>query len=107
VQRLPVAQHPFDEPAQLVGLERRIPILAMTAYATRQDVERCTLVGMNGHIAKPIDRRTLLGAIRSHAGRPPAAAAGSSANVHWRTSSSIMRTSPMNRGSSFHDLSMV
>ena len=50
--------------------KRAIPIFAMTAYATRQDIERCTLVGMSGHIAKPIDRRTLLGAIRSHAGRP-------------------------------------
>ncbi|HUL10171.1 MAG TPA: PAS-domain containing protein [Candidatus Acidoferrum sp.] len=52
--------------------KRDIPILAMTAYATRQDIERCALVGMNGHIAKPIDRRTLLTAIRSHAGRPAA-----------------------------------
>ena len=54
--------------------KRAIPILAMTAYATRQDIERCTLVGMNGHIAKPIDRRTLLGAIRSLAGQPAASA---------------------------------
>jgi signal transduction histidine kinase/ActR/RegA family two-component response regulator len=52
--------------------KRDIPILAMTAYATRQDIERCALVGMNGHIAKPIDRRTLLTAIRSHGGRPAA-----------------------------------
>jgi PAS domain S-box-containing protein len=52
--------------------KRDVPILAMTAYATRQDIERCALVGMNGHIAKPIDRRTLLTALRSHAGRPAA-----------------------------------
>ena len=54
--------------------KRAIPIFAMTAYATRQDIERCTLVGMNGHIAKPIDRRTLLGAIRSLAGQPATSA---------------------------------
>ena len=51
----------------LPGAKGQIPILAMTAYATRQDIERCTLAGMNGHIAKPIDRRTLLAAVKSRA----------------------------------------
>jgi CheY-like chemotaxis protein len=51
----------------LPGAKGQVPIMAMTAYATRQDIERCTLAGMNGHIAKPIDRRTLLAAVKSRA----------------------------------------
>ena len=46
-----------------------IPIVAMTAYATRQDVERCTKVGMNAHISKPIAKRTLLEAVNCYAVR--------------------------------------
>jgi PAS domain S-box-containing protein len=60
----------------LPGTKRDVPIVAMTAYATRQDIERCALAGMNGHIAKPIDRRTLLDAVKARAARPkPGAAA--------------------------------
>lgn len=44
-----------------------VPIVAMTAYATRQDVERCTRAGMNGHVAKPIAKRALLQAVNAHA----------------------------------------
>ncbi|MDR1622737.1 MAG: response regulator, partial [Synergistaceae bacterium] len=32
-----------------------VPILAMTANAYREDIERATEAGMNGHLAKPID----------------------------------------------------
>jgi len=43
------------------------PIIAMTADAFASDVQRCRDVGMNGHIAKPIDTKllylTLLNAI--------------------------------------------
>ena len=46
-----------------------IPIVAMTAYATRQDVERCTRVGMNAHVSKPIAKRALLEAVNSYAVR--------------------------------------
>ncbi len=34
---------------------REIPIIAMTANAFREDVERCKSFGMNDHIAKPIE----------------------------------------------------
>ena len=34
---------------------RAIPIIAMTANAYREDVDRALAAGMNAHIAKPID----------------------------------------------------
>ena len=39
---------------------RKIPIIAMTANAFKEDVENCIEVGMNSHIAKPIDEYTVL-----------------------------------------------
>ncbi|MDR1376706.1 MAG: response regulator [Synergistaceae bacterium] len=42
-------------------LERaaEIPIIAMTADAFKEDIEKCLAAGMNAHIAKPIDDREL------------------------------------------------
>ncbi len=34
---------------------KNLPILAMTANAMIEDKEKCLLIGMNGHISKPID----------------------------------------------------
>jgi len=47
---------------------RRVPILALTASAAVEDMERARLAGMDGHIAKPIDARRLLTAIAEHDG---------------------------------------
>lgn len=33
----------------------RIPIIAMTANAFKEDEERCLAAGMNAHLAKPLD----------------------------------------------------
>ncbi len=38
----------------------RIPIIALTAYALPEDVEKCLAVGMNDHCAKPFSPATLL-----------------------------------------------
>lgn len=40
-----------------------IPILAMSASALPDEVQRCHDAGMNGHVAKPVDRGILLDAI--------------------------------------------
>jgi len=39
---------------------RTIPIIAMTANAFKEDVDKCLEVGMNAHIAKPIDEMIML-----------------------------------------------
>jgi len=41
-----------------------IPIIAMTADAFSENVTECLAAGMNGHIAKPIDLKLTLKAIR-------------------------------------------
>ena len=39
---------------------KTIPIIAMTANAYREDVEKCMEAGMNGHIGKPLDFEEVL-----------------------------------------------
>lgn len=46
-----------------------IPIYAMTANAFSEDVSAALSAGMNGHIAKPIDTRTLYETIKRATGR--------------------------------------
>ena len=38
---------------------KTIPIIAMTANAFREDAERCMEAGMNAHLAKPLDDKTI------------------------------------------------
>ena len=40
-----------------------VPILAVTADVMREDVERCRLSGMNGHVPKPINPARLVTAL--------------------------------------------
>jgi signal transduction histidine kinase/CheY-like chemotaxis protein len=39
---------------------KTVPIIAMTAHAYKEDVEQALAVGMNGHLAKPIDKPALM-----------------------------------------------
>lgn len=66
-----------------------IPIIAMTAFATKEDTERCIRAGMDDYITKPFERDVLIGRIRrllaadgkSQDGSPrPAAQAGVAAD---------------------------
>ena len=40
-----------------------LPIIAMTANAMQEDVEKCNAAGMNGHIAKPINHEVMISTI--------------------------------------------
>ena len=43
-----------------------IPIVAMTANAFREDMEKCRAAGMDDHIAKPIDLELLLSKVHKY-----------------------------------------
>ncbi len=65
-----------------------IPIIAMSASASRGDEQSCLAAGMNAFIAKPLDMGRLLGLIGEmlqlqwvHAGRSPVAPPGSAAEA--------------------------
>ncbi|MDR0855309.1 MAG: response regulator, partial [Christensenellaceae bacterium] len=45
---------------------KKVPILAMTANAFKEDMELCLSAGMNGHIAKPIEVDVLFEAVAKY-----------------------------------------
>lgn len=45
-------------------LHSKIPIIAMTAHAMVEEVERSLAIGMNAHVAKPIDAELLFNSIQ-------------------------------------------
>ena len=47
---------------------KRVPIVAMTAYAFAEDVQAAKTVGMNEHIAKPLELATLAAVLRRYLG---------------------------------------
>jgi CheY-like chemotaxis protein len=47
---------------------KSVPIIAMTADAFAEDIEKAIQAGMNGHIAKPIDPRQVLQTLLSFLG---------------------------------------
>ncbi|XCP83459.1 response regulator [Roseburia hominis] len=60
----------YDAAAAIRALKRpdalRIPILAMTANAFVEDIQAAKAVGMNEHLAKPIDFETLGSALKKY-----------------------------------------
>ena len=46
-------------------LAKTIPIIAMTANAFSEDIQHSLAAGMNAHISKPVDMKTLEKTIRS------------------------------------------
>ncbi len=45
---------------------KTIPIIAMTANAFKEDIEKCLESGMNDHLAKPIDRDAMIERIKQY-----------------------------------------
>jgi len=45
---------------------KSIPIIAMTANAFKEDVDKCIACGMNDHLAKPVDIKVVIGKILSY-----------------------------------------
>ena len=45
---------------------KTIPIIAMTANAFKEDVEKCLDAGMNGHLGKPLDFNDVLDELRKY-----------------------------------------
>jgi len=45
---------------------RKIPIIAMTADAFKEDIDKCFACGMNGHLKKPIEIEKVIEMLSSH-----------------------------------------
>ena len=50
----------------------RTPAIALTAYASRDDADRCLASGFQSHLAKPVDPEQLVRVVARLAGIPPA-----------------------------------
>jgi CheY-like chemotaxis protein len=54
---------------QEAGKERRVPAVALTAYASVQDRMRAILAGFNTHVAKPVEANELVTVVGGLTGR--------------------------------------
>ena len=48
---------------------RRVPIVALTAFAMKGDEQKATEAGVDGYITKPIDTRRFAAQVAAHLGR--------------------------------------
>ncbi len=66
----------LDATREIRALERRttrrVPIIAMTAYAMKGDRERCLNAGMDGYVSKPINAAKLFAEIQKFTPHKPA-----------------------------------
>jgi signal transduction histidine kinase len=46
-----------------------VPIIALTANAYREDIEKARAAGMNGHLAKPVDIKAVMHTLRTKLGK--------------------------------------
>lgn len=68
--RMPV-MNGYEAAQKIRSLERpdaAVPIIAMTADDFPEDIQRCLECGMNTHITKPIDVKTILSILQEHTG---------------------------------------
>jgi CheY-like chemotaxis protein len=54
------------------GPLRAIPVVALTAHASREDQQRARAAGCDGYLTKPVDREQLIETIQHHLQRKPA-----------------------------------
>ena len=59
----------------------RVPIIAMTAHAMRDDRERCLEAGMDGYLAKPVNGHEMIALVESLAAGTAAANAGAASTT--------------------------
>lgn len=62
----------YEATRQIRALDRAdagtIPVLAVTAHAFVEDIEKCKAAGMNEHLAKPLDMNKMISTIAKYAG---------------------------------------
>jgi len=56
----------YDATKEIKQLNPNIPIIAQTAYSTRDDKEKAIKAGCNDFISKPIDKEILLNVIDNY-----------------------------------------
>jgi len=47
-----------------------IPIIAMTANVSKEDIEKCLACGMNSHLGKPVDPGEVINRLKKYMLRP-------------------------------------
>ena len=50
---------------QREGSESRVPIIAMTAHALKDDRDRCLAAGVDGYLSKPVNAKEMIGLVES------------------------------------------
>ncbi len=50
------------------GPQSRVPIIAMTAHALKDDRDHCLAAGMDGYLSKPVNAQEMIGLVESLAG---------------------------------------
>ena len=48
----------------IAGLDRAVPIIALTAYAMAEDRQRCLDAGMTDYLAKPVRAKAVIDALQ-------------------------------------------
>jgi signal transduction histidine kinase len=65
-----IAMPGMDGYAFVRHVRRRVPAVALTAYARAEDVERSLRSGYQAHLSKPVDSRKLVEVVKSLVGAP-------------------------------------